>query len=63
LPLLRAPSAPTRFPNGPNELYNLKSDPNEHHNLIDQTQHAATQKELRARLEEFFTTYADPKYD
>jgi hypothetical protein len=31
--------------------------------LIDQPAHAARQKELRGRLDEFFTTYADPKYD
>jgi arylsulfatase A-like enzyme len=53
----------TRFPNGPHELYNLNTDPNERHNLIDQPQHAAQQNDLQARLEEFFVTYADPKYD
>jgi arylsulfatase A-like enzyme len=53
----------TRFPNGPNELYNLKTDPNERHNLIDQLQHSAPKKDLQARLDKFFTTYADPKFD
>jgi arylsulfatase A-like enzyme len=52
-----------RFPKGPDELYDLKADPNERHSLIDQPQHARQQKELRARLEKFFKTYADPKYD
>lgn len=53
----------TRFPNGPDELYDLKADPGERHNLIDRPQHAATQKDLRARLGKFFTTYAHPTYD
>ena len=52
-----------RFPKGPNELYDLKTDPDERHNLVDQPAHAPKQKELHARLDEFFTTYADPQYD
>jgi|tagenome__1003787_1003787.scaffolds.fasta_scaffold20890492_2 arylsulfatase A-like enzyme len=52
-----------RFPDGPNELYDLKSDPDERHNLIDQRVHAAEQKSLRERLDQFFATYADPQYD
>ncbi len=53
----------TRFPDGPNELYDLKADPEERHNLIDQPQHAAVQKELSEKLQAFFAKYADPKYD
>lgn len=53
----------SRFPNGPNELYDLKADPGERHNLVDQPAYAPQQKALRARLEKFFTTYADPQYD
>jgi len=52
-----------RFPDGPNELYDLKSDPEERRNLVDQPEHASQQKELRGRLEDFFATYADPQYD
>ncbi len=52
-----------RFPDGPDELYDLKNDPGERKNLIDQMNHAATQKDLRKRLDEFFDRYADPKYD
>src|SRR5256886_4891257 len=32
-----------RFPDGPSELYDLKSDPGERHNLVDQPDHAAQQ--------------------
>jgi arylsulfatase A-like enzyme len=52
-----------RFPNGPNELYDLKSDPGERHNLVDQPADAVPQKELHSRLDEFFASYADPQYD
>lgn len=53
----------TRFPNGLNELYDLKSDPVERHNLVDKPAYASQQKQLRGRLEAFFDRYADPKYD
>lgn len=53
----------SRFPRGPNELYDLKNDPGEHHNVVDQPEHAGQQKELHGRLDEFFATYADPQYD
>jgi arylsulfatase A-like enzyme len=52
-----------RFPDGPNELYDLKSDSGERHNLVDQPAQAAEQNELRGRLDKFFATYADPQYD
>jgi arylsulfatase A-like enzyme len=52
-----------RFPDGPNELYDLKSDPDERHNVVDQPAHAARQKELSDRLDKFFDRYADPRYD
>jgi arylsulfatase A-like enzyme len=52
-----------RFPDGPNELYDLIRDAEERHNVVDQSAHAAKQAELRGRLEEFFNRYADPKYD
>ena len=53
----------SRFPNGPDELYDLRTDSGERVNLVDRAEHAHTQKELAARLEAFFTRYADPKYD
>ena len=52
-----------RFPDGPNELYDLESDPDERHNLVDEPAHATQQQELHQRLDEFFATYADPQYD
>jgi arylsulfatase A-like enzyme len=52
-----------RFPDGPNELYDLKNDPGERHNVVDQPAHVEIQKELSRRLEEFFNRYAEPKYD
>lgn len=53
----------SRFPKGPDELYDLKNDPGERKNLVEQSDHAAVQKALRKRLDEFFDRYADPAYD
>jgi arylsulfatase A-like enzyme len=52
-----------RFPEGPDELYDLRSDPGERTNLIDRAEHANTRSRLAARLEAFFVRYAEPKYD
>jgi arylsulfatase A-like enzyme len=52
-----------RFPDGPDELYDLKHDPGERKNLVGQPAPAAVQKELRKRLDAFFDRYADPTYD
>jgi arylsulfatase A-like enzyme len=52
-----------RFPDGPNELYDLKNDPGERRNVVDQPAHAERQKELSDRLGKFFDRYADPSYD
>jgi arylsulfatase A-like enzyme len=52
-----------RFPDGPNELYDLTRDPNERSNLVDHPEFAARRKELRGQLDAFFDRYADPKYD
>ena len=43
----------SRFPDGPNELYDLKNDPVERHNVVDQPVHAARQQELRANSTSF----------
>ena len=52
-----------RFPDGPDELYNLVADPGEEANLIGQAPHAAMQEQLATRLDAFFDRHADPKYD
>ncbi|NLE61849.1 MAG: sulfatase-like hydrolase/transferase [Planctomycetes bacterium] len=52
-----------RFPNGPDGLYDLASDPGEKNNLIGKPEQAAGQRQLEQRLESFFKRHADPKYD
>ncbi|QDU63631.1 Arylsulfatase precursor [Planctomycetes bacterium Pan216] len=52
-----------RFPNGPDELYDLQTDPDEFDNLVSDPEHAATRDELNKRLEVFYAHYAEPKYD
>jgi arylsulfatase A-like enzyme len=52
-----------RFPDGPNELYDLKADPGERENLVGRAEHAETHRQLARRLDEFFDKYTDPKYD
>lgn len=52
-----------RHPAGPNELYDLADDPGESRNLVGDPARAAVRQRLRKRLETFFDTYADPKYD
>jgi choline-sulfatase len=52
-----------RFPNGPDELYDLKHDPGERLNLVDRPAQAAVRADLGRRMEAFFDRYADPKYD
>jgi len=52
-----------RFPDGPDDLYDLLNDPGEHRNLIDQSHHTDIQQSLTTRLDDFFEQYVDPKYD
>ncbi len=52
-----------RFPDGPDELYDLRRDPGERTNLVGRAEHANQQSQLRRRLDAFFDLYADPKYD
>ena len=52
-----------RFPEGPDELYDLRSDPGERKNLVESPRHAAVRDRLSKRLDAFFDRYADPKYD
>jgi arylsulfatase A-like enzyme len=52
-----------RFPNGPDELYDLQYDAGERTNLIGQAEHAGIRDQLAARLDAFFARHANPKYD
>ena len=52
-----------RFPDGPDELYDLKNDPGERRSRIDNPEQAEIVTTLRKRLDEFFDRHADPKYD
>ena len=52
-----------RHPDGPHELYDMKSDPQERFNLFGQPGQDARHKDLQSRLDTFFNTFADPQYD
>jgi hypothetical protein len=47
----------------PKELYHLKSDPGEFHNVYGEPEYQETVRRLNAKLDEFFARYADEKYD
>jgi arylsulfatase A-like enzyme len=46
-----------RYPEGPNELYDLINDPDERRNLVDDTAQASRITELRRQMEAWFETY------
>ncbi|MDA0832063.1 MAG: sulfatase-like hydrolase/transferase [Planctomycetota bacterium] len=50
-------------PEGPYELYDMHTDPQERFNVYGQPAHAAIQSEMGAKLDAFFAEYADPQYD
>jgi arylsulfatase A-like enzyme len=52
-----------RHPDGPFELYDLKTDPGERMNLFGQPKLAEEQRQLADRLATFFAEYVDPQYD
>ena len=45
------------------ELYDLESDPDERNNLAQNPEYADVVAELSSRLDEFFTDYANPRWD
>lgn len=51
-----------RFPNGPDELWNLRDDPQETQNLIDQMPFSGIQSTLVHHLEQFYAKYSDEKH-
>ena len=52
-----------RFPQGPDELYDMVDDPGERRNRADDPQCAAIVRDMRERIEAFFDRYANPEYD
>ncbi|MFK8111184.1 MAG: PVC-type heme-binding CxxCH protein [Rubripirellula sp.] len=52
-----------RHPNGPHELYDLKSDPNEFLNLANAPEHDELRSDLKSRLDAFYAEHSLPKYD
>jgi choline-sulfatase len=48
-----------RYPDGPNELFDLERDPRETRSLFDDPAYAAVVADLTTRLEEYFARYED----
>lgn len=52
-----------RFPNGPDELYDMVQDPGERHNLVGNLAVEEVIANLRGQITTFFDQYADPEFD
>ena len=52
-----------RYPKGPNELYDLKNDPTEKVNLIDDINHSKTINQLKQDLNDWYNQYANSMCD
>ena len=52
-----------RYPDGPDELWDLVNDPDERHNLVGDRAQVSRILEMRRMLEEWFARYADPDAD
>lgn len=52
-----------RYPYGPDELYNMKEDPEEKINLADDSRYMNVVERMKAGLDEWFIKYADPEVD
>ena len=52
-----------RFPDGPDELYDMVDDLGERNNLVGNADYKNTVADLRAQIDAFFDEYADPQYD
>lgn len=52
-----------RYAYGPNELYDLKNDPSEQFDLAGDPERQTIENEMRQRLTEWFSRYADPDRD
>lgn len=53
----------TRYPYGPDELYDLQNDPDEMVNLLKDEAWKGLGQEMKRRLEEWFARYVDPAID
>jgi choline-sulfatase len=51
----------TRHPDGPDELFDLASDPRETTNVIGDPRNEVLAGELRAQVEQYFAAYEDPR--
>lgn len=52
-----------RYPDGPDELWNLVEDPDERHNLIDEPGQGARIAQMGQLMEGWFARYVDPDVD
>lgn len=52
-----------RYPDGPDELYDLENDPDEYMNLVNNPAQSRRIAEMNSRLAEWFRRYADPSLD
>jgi len=52
-----------RFPEGPDDLYNLKTDPEELKNIINDDSMGSTIKDLSSKLNDFFNQYAENEFN
>lgn len=52
-----------RYPFGPHELYDLKTDPGENKNIIDEDTSKELIVEMRNSMEDWFMKYVDPNLD
>jgi arylsulfatase A-like enzyme len=52
-----------RYPYGPHLLFNMKTDPDERVNLVDEPEHSELVAQMRARLQLWFATHSDPLND
>lgn len=50
-----------RYPDGPNELFDLMNDPREMNNLIDNPEYSPLITELSQKIKEFFQRYSHPE--